>query len=392
MNKYGSIVYHHKPLQHNLVVMFDLDYTIIQTKSGKLFSTGTSDWMFLNDNVPSILKLISETHEIIFFTNQKKYTTAFNRKLSNIFDTLDITYSIYISTSDDLNRKPCLGMFYKMMELNGFTTLHKDSYYCGDAAGRPWDFSASDLFFAQNMNVQFKVPENVFGGTIIQQIPFKLYDNIYDKLDAKHKLTLPINRDYGELIVMVGMPASGKSTICNNYFDNYVYINKDSQTPKQSDTLFYDAINYNKSVIIDNTNPSISDREYWIEPCVNNKYDIRIIYMDVGENVIKHLNLYRAISNDINKIPEIAFRMYKSVFEDPNEQSYKVYNIPFILNNNDNKFFMKYVSNLHVVGPDGIDYANMKTIELKSLAKQRGLRGYSKFRKGDLIKFIIQNI
>ncbi|QLQ78038.1 hypothetical protein HG537_0A02850 [Torulaspora globosa] len=35
-------------------------------------------------------------------------------------------------------------------------------HYCGDAAGRPKDFSDSDKEFAEKLGVQFKIPEEVF--------------------------------------------------------------------------------------------------------------------------------------------------------------------------------------------------------------------------------------
>jgi bifunctional polynucleotide phosphatase/kinase len=44
------------------------------------------------------------------------------------------------------------------------------SFYCGDAAGRPADvnrkkdFSADDLKFAHNMKVDFHTPESLFLG------------------------------------------------------------------------------------------------------------------------------------------------------------------------------------------------------------------------------------
>ena len=33
-------------------------------------------------------------------------------------------------------------------------------------------------------------------------------------------------------------------------------------------------------------------------------------------------------------------------------------------------------------------YANMKVVELKSLAREQGLRGYSRLRKGELINLL----
>ena len=35
-----------------------------------------------------------------------------------------------------------------------------------------------------------------------------------------------------------------------------------------------------------------------------------------------------------------------------------------------------------------MEYDNMRVIDLKALAKESGLRGYSKFRKAELITFL----
>ena len=50
---------------------FDLDSTLITTKSGKTFSENSDDWKFEFNSVPRILGLLSETgYNIIIITNQ----------------------------------------------------------------------------------------------------------------------------------------------------------------------------------------------------------------------------------------------------------------------------------------------------------------------------------
>jgi hypothetical protein len=41
---------------------FDLDYTIIKTKSGKVFPRDKDDWLYLYDNTVSFLRDLSNTH------------------------------------------------------------------------------------------------------------------------------------------------------------------------------------------------------------------------------------------------------------------------------------------------------------------------------------------
>lgn len=66
----------------------------------------------------------------------------------------------------DLMRKPEIGMknqFEQDLKTRYETLPHLEwCYYCGDAAGRPSDFSDSDKEFARKLGVTFKLPEEVF--------------------------------------------------------------------------------------------------------------------------------------------------------------------------------------------------------------------------------------
>ncbi len=69
----------------------------------------------------------------------------------------------------DKHRKPSTGMMAHLEATYG--TVNKlQSFYCGDAAGRPAtastpkDFSADDLKFAWNIGLKFETPESLFLG------------------------------------------------------------------------------------------------------------------------------------------------------------------------------------------------------------------------------------
>ena len=76
------------------------------------------------------------------------------------------------ATKKDEFRKPCTGMynhFYNNIN-GGLLVNYNDSFFCGDAAGRPKtaskakDFSADDLKFAHNVGLKFFTPEELFLG------------------------------------------------------------------------------------------------------------------------------------------------------------------------------------------------------------------------------------
>jgi bifunctional polynucleotide phosphatase/kinase len=76
------------------------------------------------------------------------------------------------ATQSDNYRKPALGMWEHLRDkiFEEFKIDMKESFYCGDAAGRPKtatrpkDFTDTDLKFALNISLSFKTPEGFFLG------------------------------------------------------------------------------------------------------------------------------------------------------------------------------------------------------------------------------------
>lgn len=68
-----------------------------------------------------------------------------------------------------------------------------------------------------------------------------------------------------EIVIFIGSPGSGKSTIWSTYFSDYVRVNNDTlKTPANCLKLTYESLKEGKSVCIDNTNPSKQRREDFI--------------------------------------------------------------------------------------------------------------------------------
>ncbi|KAI5960191.1 pnk1 [Candida pseudojiufengensis] len=176
------------------IAAFDLDSTLIETKSGTKFSRGPNDWKWWgkdNTLVPEKLKKLYEEGFIIaIFTNQgavianndsKSYNNLKN-KIDLIQNNLLQNYKIdeiYVfaspkkpvkgvtSTTEQHNntRKPQIGMWESLeneLSKNNQTIDYSKSFYVGDAAGRKSDHSDSDLKFAENAKLKFMTPEELF--------------------------------------------------------------------------------------------------------------------------------------------------------------------------------------------------------------------------------------
>jgi bifunctional polynucleotide phosphatase/kinase len=149
---------------------FDLDYTIIKPKGYRRFPKDKNDWVLLNSSVKKNLhQLHKGGYRIVIFTNQGGVAKGKTKlediiyKLDSIIAHVGVPMDYVISYSYDKYRKPNKEMFELYKKHSKKRILRKDSFYCGDAAGRKKDFSDSDKIFAENIGVQFYVPEEIFG-------------------------------------------------------------------------------------------------------------------------------------------------------------------------------------------------------------------------------------
>lgn len=98
-------------------------------------------------------------------------------RVRNILNELRIPLTLLAASGKDHFRKPRIGMWdhYRVKLIPPELTAsnnHEDSFYVGDAAGRPnnWkskakkDFSDSDLKFALNIPLKFHTPESFWDG------------------------------------------------------------------------------------------------------------------------------------------------------------------------------------------------------------------------------------
>jgi len=77
-------------------------------------------------------------------------------------------------------------------------------------------------------------------------------------------------------IILISIPASGKSTFYSLYFqDAYTLINLDSlHTRSKENILMTECLAEGKSFVVDNTNPKKTDRERYIMPAKKEGYRV----------------------------------------------------------------------------------------------------------------------
>jgi len=329
--KNGILYYSSNPILNKTtisVASFDLDNTIITTKSKLKFPKDENDWVFMDDMV-SIINALKD-HLIVIFTNQKGIENKlgldkFKQKIMNIKKSFTQDIWVFVALQDDYYRKPLTGMWDLLEHLVENKINKENSFYVGDAAGRKDDHSDSDLYFAHNIGIKFCVPEDfikikseAFINKIIKPEDFTskiteykytdTYINLKNWISYK-KPIIPKHSSKLELILLVGLPGCGKSTFAKKYYNTYTYINQDiDKTKEKSKKILLNAIDKKQNIIIDNTNLDYQKRQEIINLVNPSEYDIKIIVFDIPFKVCYHMMYYRVNTMYVNPISIIVYR------------------------------------------------------------------------------------
>lgn len=332
-------------LKYHKYACFDLDGTLIATKSGKKFPINNNDWKFTFDCVPEkVQEFHEDKYNIIIISNQsglKNKVKEFQEKINNIVDSLNVPIVVCVALTHDYHRKP-YPTFFEMITKDVKVNMKK-SFFCGDACGRENDFSDSDLKFALNCGLEFVVPEFLFANQKVK-IPSVEYKINFDELPKGNFKFTPVKK---EMIILVGIQGSGKSTLVNKYIKHYGVINRDTaKTMAKCIKECQKFIDEGMSVVVDNTNASKKERSSFISIAKENDYSCRCFIMNTNTFLAKHNARYRHyISNgEVSNIPEVAFNVFKKKYEEPcKEEGFdEIVKVDFLLGEVDDKKYRMY--------------------------------------------------
>lgn len=346
---YCSAQLKHKPK----IAAFDMDGTLITTKSGKVFPVNSHDWRILLPQVETTLhSLVADGFKLVIITNQRglakshSHEAEFKSKVEHILQKLDISAQVYVCCGQGFYRKPAPGVWEHLEKYgNGSVPINiQESFYVGDAAGRPanWepkrkkDFSCSDRLFALNIGLKFYTPEEMFLHQPAAKFDLPAFDPrvVADvplaeviatrsthgkKFFDEHELL----QSNTELVVLVGYPASGKTHFAKRYLvpKQYVHINRDTLGSWQKCVVESEnALARKQSVVIDNTNPDVESRRRFTELAKKYGCGCRCFVMDCSLERAKHNNEFREIKlkgQPHTSVNDMVLYSHRSKFKEP---------------------------------------------------------------------------
>ncbi|KAI8875662.1 PNK3P-domain-containing protein [Backusella circina FSU 941] len=321
------------------IAAFDLDDTFIKTKSGRVYAKNKDDWCYWDGSISKRLEeLYNDGFSIVIFSNQNGLKSEqriheFQYKVESIINGIDVPVTVLAAMDKDHYRKPMTGMWDWIEQKasdEAVTIDKKQSFFVGDAAGRQanWkpkkkkDHSCSDRKFAFNSGIGFFTPEEYFLNEKPASFSWGDFDPKEYKWETPKSPILPTNTH--EIIVCVGIPASGKSSYVKQHLisKGYVHVNQDTlRTKEKCVAVCKQALKESKSVVIDNTNPEKTTRAVYIKLARDANVPIRCFYFGDNDGLAQHNNFYRAIYKQADEKREliggIVFRLFKSKFQAP---------------------------------------------------------------------------
>ncbi len=372
----GTLLYLYPPAVPTAtkkIAGFDIDDTIIKTKSGKTFATNDlTDWQLWSS--PQVKQTLTELsasdgYRIVFFTNQEGISKGkvdkkkWTQKVTNVIEELglkdQVTVLASLSKKENDYRKPHIGMWrFLCQHLSPPDAVPEasGSMYVGDAAGRPKrsekkkDFSCTDYKFALNIGngIEFHTPEQLFFKSTNGSDAASLETStmgFQPKVHWSKYLEEPFDAVVGEstfdnlasslgknqeVIVIVGSPACGKSSLTRRLIAaaedaggvEYERINQDTlKTVPRCVKATKEALDNGKSAIIDNTNRDVKVRKNYIDIAKKYKCPVRCIWVDIAKEESFHLNAYRGANGNAygerRTVPDMVIHTYYKNMVEP---------------------------------------------------------------------------
>jgi bifunctional polynucleotide phosphatase/kinase len=282
-------IYYSNKIQNSTIYAFDLDSTLINSIRENVIN--------VKSNVIKKLVELSKVYPLVIFSNQASAPKDLEQRmqiLSDQFKTLNINHiSMYMATKKDNYRKPNNGMWLLYLKhlLADDHQIPSSVIFVGDASGEIGTHSSDDSDFAKNIGATYYTPDDFFG---------------------KQTITIP---DDIMILLLVGYPASGKSTLAKKLHTEYNFeiVSRDELgTMAKCLKKTKDLIIQNKRVIIDNLNTDINSRAPFIE--LGKQFNKKVGAIDMNVSMLEAME-----RNELRDkhVPKIVYYKFRKSYQQP---------------------------------------------------------------------------
>ncbi len=290
------------------IFLLDVDGTLILSKSGRKWADSASDWIWAHPEFPTFLQDISKTAIVALVTNQSSWNSANSQaqtKLTSILNALEtvngwkpwcLVATAKPKQADPVYRKPSCGLYDVLLKELGWSVAEVEKLeMCGDAVGAEdpnpaYRWANSDRVFAETIGATFLRPSDL---PLLKHSP------------------IPLSESEKEIVILVGNPGSGKSTLGRVFAENgYTHVEQDKT---KTAAATFKAVRFStKSVIVDATHAGRKHRAPYIALAKERGWSVRILWL------VRDGRPWNALRTE-GKVPEIAYAVYSKYFEEPTE-------------------------------------------------------------------------
>ena len=283
--------------------IFDLENTLIVVKKGH-------PWKWWHASVPDKLRdLANAPGNLILISHDAKRNSDENSVLSMVAEIvvqLGIPVCVLV-TFHGQNAKPRTHTWDLFASQIMPECLHH--LVVGHAQQK-----LMNLKFATNLGCPYKTPQEFFLNGPLEDLP--RLKNWSEWLSSQ----VPLDsskwgpRQQQELVLLVGRPVSGKTTLANHVFHRYTILSLDeSGTIPKLVKATKCALADGASVVIDAPNATVAERRRYIS-CATTP--VRALVISVADDVANQLNAYREACGG-KRVPTITINNYFSKYEAP---------------------------------------------------------------------------
>lgn len=256
------------------------------------------DWIWIKQSIPETLVELSKNHTLVLIMNQNEsYIYSCFQQLCEL---LNIPL-IGILPHEEKDFLPNISLFSFLFPKNDSLFINWKESKCLEA------ISGSSKW----MNQSLVYPLSQYYDMIIENSDYIFPFDAIIKIDGNFE-----NKKKKEVVIMVGMPGSGKSSFCKYNLPNYYLVCGDTFRTQEKMLQEGEKRIKQGSIIFDGTNGTIQKRQRYITFAKKHNCKVKCVYLKKNVNKAYQQIRKRKLEGG-NYIPLSVLENYEKQLEEP---------------------------------------------------------------------------